>query len=119
MNELSIQTIADIQIHVHHHGIPKVPIQGFGRIYYIALQDLPGNPPSSFKDHRKSKNQYLTSYGNIWVDKLKSSTAMSKFCCITDLIRFMMNEAENLMKGSLHEYYLFIFHDALVLITSE
>ena len=24
--ELSIHTIADLQIHVHHHGIPKVPI---------------------------------------------------------------------------------------------
>ena len=26
MNELSIHTIADLQLHVHHHGIPKVPI---------------------------------------------------------------------------------------------
>ena len=25
MNELSIHTIDDLQIHVHHHGIPKVP----------------------------------------------------------------------------------------------
>ena len=25
-NELSIHTIADLQLHVHHHGIPKVPI---------------------------------------------------------------------------------------------
>ena len=24
MNELSIQTIADIQLHIFHHGIPKV-----------------------------------------------------------------------------------------------
>ena len=40
---------------------------------------------------------------------------MSKFCCITDLIRFMMKEAENLMKGSVHEDDFFIVHDALVL----
>ena len=26
MNELSIHTISDLQLHVHHHGIPKVPI---------------------------------------------------------------------------------------------
>ena len=44
---------------------------------------------------------------------------MSKFCCITDLIRFMMREAENLMKGSVHEDYLFIVHDALVLMTAK
>ena len=42
---------------------------------------------------------------------------MSKFCCITDLIRFMMKESEKLMKVSVHEDDLFIVHDALVLIT--
>ena len=44
---------------------------------------------------------------------------MSKFCCITDLIRFMMNEAENLMKGSVHEDDFFIAHVALVLMTAK
>ena len=39
---------------------------------------------------------------------------MSKFCCITDLIWFMMKEAENLMKVYVHEDDLFIVHDALV-----
>ena len=44
---------------------------------------------------------------------------MSKFCCINDLIRFMMKEAENLMKGSVREDDFFIVHDALVLMTSK
>ena len=44
---------------------------------------------------------------------------MSKFCCITDLIQFMMKEAENLMKGSVHEDDFFIVHDALVLMTAK
>ena len=44
---------------------------------------------------------------------------MSKFCCITDLILFMMKEAENLMKGYVQEEDLFIFHDALVLMTAK
>ena len=51
--------------------------------------------------------------------KLKSSTAMSKLCCITDLIRFMMNESEKLMKGSVHENDFYIVHDALVLMTAK
>ena len=51
------------------------------------------------------------------MDKLKYSTEMSKFCCITNLIRFMTNEAEKLMKGSVHEEDFFIVHDALVLMT--
>ena len=44
---------------------------------------------------------------------------MSKLCCITDMIRFMMKEAENLMKGYVHEDDLFIVHDALVLMTAK
>ena len=44
---------------------------------------------------------------------------MSKFYCITDLIRLMMKEAENLMKGSVHKDDIFIFHDALVLMTAK
>ena len=44
---------------------------------------------------------------------------MSKFCCITDMIWFMMKESENLMKGSVHEDDFFIFHDSLVLMTAK
>ena len=82
----------------------------------MALQALPGNPNSSFKDHKKAKNPYLSRYREIWVEKLKSSTAMSKFCCITDIIHFTMNEAENLMKGSVHGDDFFIVNNALVLM---
>ena len=85
----------------------------------MALQALPGNPPSSFKDHRKAKNPYDSRYGEGWVEKLKSSTEMSKFVCITNLIRFMMNEAETLMKGSVHEDDLYIVHNDLVLMTTK
>ena len=53
------------------------------------------------------------------MDKLKYSTEMSKFCCITDLIRFMKNEAEKLMKGSVHEGDFYIVHDALVLMIAK
>ena len=57
--------------------------------------------------------------GERWVDKMKSYTEMSKFYFTTDLIRFMINEAEKLMKGSVHEEDFFIFHDALVLMTAK
>ena len=42
---------------------------------------------------------------------------MSKFFCITDLIRFMVKEGEKLMKGSVHKEDFCIVHDALVLMT--
>ena len=54
-----------------------------------------------------------------WVEKLKSSTAMLKFYCITYLIRFMMNESEKMMKGSVREDDFFIAHNALVLTTAK
>ena len=55
------------------------------------------------------------------MDNLKPSTAMSKFCCINDLISFMINEAEKLMKvkGSVHEDNFYIVHNALVLMTAK
>ena len=96
-----------------------MPIRDFDRIYDIALQDLPGNPPSSFKEHRKAKNLYLSRYGEIWVDKMKSSTAMLKLCCITDLIRFMINEADKTTKASVHKDDFYIVQDDLVLTTAK
>ena len=44
---------------------------------------------------------------------------MSKFFFITDMVRFMMKEAENLIKGSVHEDDFFIVHDALLLMTAK
>ena len=85
----------------------------------MALQALLGNPPSSFKDHRKAKNPYHSRYGEGWVDKLKYSTAMSRLCCITDLIIFMINEAENPMKGLMHEDDFYIINDDLVLMKAK
>ena len=50
---------------------------------------------------------------------MKSSTAMSKLFCITDINKFMMNEAEKPLKGSVHEDDFFIAHNALVLMTAK
>ena len=44
---------------------------------------------------------------------------MSKLCFITDLISFMINEDEKLMKGLVHEDDFYIVHDALVLMTAK
>ena len=83
------------------------------------MEALPEKPTPSIKDHRKAKNPYFSRYGGRWEEKLKSSSSMSKFCCITDLIRFIMKESEKLIKGSVHEESFFIVHDALVLMTSK
>ena len=93
MNEMNIHTIADLQRYFRSYGLTKLPIHGLGQIYEHGLVALPGKPTPPIKDHKKAKNSYLSRYGERWVEKLKSSSSMSKLCCITDLIRFMMKEA--------------------------
>ena len=97
MHEINVQTIADFQRYVQSYGLPKLSIRGSGKIYERVLVALPGKKEPSIKDHRKARNPYYSRYGDKWVEKLKSSSSMSKFCCIADLIRFMMKEAENLI----------------------
>ena len=53
------------------------------------------------------------------MDKLKYSTTMLKLCCITNIIQLIMNEAESIIKGSVHEYSYFIVHNALVLMATK
>ena len=42
---------------------------------------------------------------------------MLKLCGITDLIKFMMKEAEKLLKGFVHHEHFSIVQDALMLMT--
>ena len=117
INDINIHTIADLQRYVWSYGLTKLPIRGLGRIYEHGLVALPGKPTPSIKDRRKGKKYYFSRRVERWVEKSKLSSYMSKFYCITDLIRFMVKEAEKLIKGSVHEDDLFIVHDALVLMT--
>ena len=79
MNDINIHTIAYFRRYVRSYGLPKLPIHGLGQIYEHALVALPGKPTPSIKDHRKARNPYFLRYGEIWVEKLKSSSSMSKF----------------------------------------
>ena len=76
-------------------------------------------PSPSIKYHRQARKSYLLVHGERSVDKLESFAVIPKLCCITDLIWSMINEGEDLIKGSLHEDNFFIFRDALVLMTSK
>ena len=89
MNEINVHTITYFQRYVRSYGFPKLPIRGLRKIYEHAIVDLPGKPKPSVKYHRKVRNPYFLRYGEIWIKKLKSSSSMSKFCCITDLIQFI------------------------------
>ena len=102
MHEINVHTIANFQRYVQSYGLPKLSICGLGKIYERALVALPRKPAPSIKDHRKAINPYYSRNGDRWLEKLKSSSSMSKFYCITGLIRFMMKELYNLMKGSVH-----------------
>ena len=72
MNGMNIDTISDLQRYVRSYELPKLPIQGIGQIYENGLEALPGKPTPSTKDHMKEKKSYLSRYGEIWVENLKS-----------------------------------------------
>ena len=46
-------------------------------------------------------------YGETWVNNLRDYSFMSKLCCISDLIRFMVKEGEKITKGSVYEDYFY------------
>ena len=80
-------------------GLPKVQIRGLAKIYESALKELPGKPMTLVKDHRKSKNPYLSRYGEIFLDNLNNTSSMSNCICINDMVIFMVKERDNIMKG--------------------
>ena len=112
MNEMKIHTIDNLQRYVWSYGFTKLTIRGFNQTYEHGLETLPWKPMPSIKYHRKAENPYFSIYGEIWVDKLKSSSSMSEFYFITDLIWFMVKEGKKLMKWSVHDDSLFTVHDA-------
>ena len=75
MHEINVHTIADFQRYVRSYGLPKLSVRGLGQIYERALVALPGKPAPSVKDHRKTSNPYYSRYGDMWVEKLKSSSS--------------------------------------------
>ena len=103
MNELNICMLSNLQEYVSSYGLPKVEIRGLAVTYESELKALPGKPMPFFKEHRKSKNTYFSRYGGTWVDKLNNYYSVSKFCCISDLVRFMVKEGDKVMKVSVHE----------------
>ena len=61
---------------------------------------------------------HFAKYGDTWVEKLKNYSFISKFCYISDMIRFMVKEGEKIIKGSVYEDN-FIVHNALVLMAEK
>ena len=119
LNEMNIHNISGLQSYVWSYELPKLPIRGLGQIYEHVLEALPRKPMTSIKYHSIAKKPYLSRYGERWLEKLNSSSSMSKFCCITDMIQYMMKESEKLMKGYVHEDDFFIVHDALVFMKAK
>ena len=76
IHEINVHTIAGFQRYVQSYGFPKLSIRGLGQIYEGAMVALPGKPAPSVKDHRKARNPYYSRHGEIWVEKLKTSSSM-------------------------------------------
>ena len=77
-----------------------------------------GTPLLFSRNTRKRKSISFKVWGEMG-GKLKFSTEMLKLCFITDLIRFVVNEVEKLMKGLVYRENLFVVHDDLVLMRAK
>ena len=100
--------ISDLTDYVCSYGLPRNQIHGLVAIYENALKESLGKPTHLAKDHRKSKNTYFYRYEETWVDNLNNFSLVYKFCCISDLIRFMVKEVEKIMIRSVHKYDFYI-----------
>ena len=70
-------------------------------------------------NHRKAANPYQLQYGADWEEKMKASTSMKSYACITELVNHTMVKLAKVMKGTRHEADWLLYHDALTLLTAH
>lgn len=122
---IGLYTIGDIK-ELSDEQIQHLPIntRGLSSSALLGFRDnakdaLAGSYISTFVDHKKAENPYLSLYGNTWCDKINESVTLKGTCCITVLIEHMVKESKSILKGSKWETKMMFYHDALSQLTCE
>jgi len=63
-------------------------------------------------DYRKAENPFLARYGDNWEEEIKNYKIMANFCCIKELVWYMVNECIRFNKK-------YFWHDALTQLTDK
>jgi hypothetical protein len=73
-----------------------------------AQQAHEGSVPSrARKDHHKDENPYLSRYGrDAWMSTIHKCSALSGYRCVTEMIEYMVEETQRVMKQTTHELML-------------
>jgi hypothetical protein len=105
-----IHTVADIL------NSPTVP-DDFTERAWLSIKSsippsVPPSPPSPI-NHKLADNPYLSLYGDSWLSKIKTVTALSSYCDIQDMVTHIYNETKKLYMGSPYEKNFYFYHDAL------
>ena len=99
---MNIRTVSNLKEYVCSYGLPKVKVRGLVRVYENVLKALSGKPTPLVKYHRRSENPYFYRYGETWVDNLNNYSFVSKLCCISYLLIFILKEGEKILRESVH-----------------
>ena len=78
-----------------------------------------GSFPDAVVDHRAALNPYESRFPDDHEVKLKNSSALKPFVCVTDLISWMIKESHRMMRGTVHAEDWYFYHDALSLMTAS
>ena len=118
LNQLSDQEAATLQ--------STARIGRFNSIRTAVCAAAPGKNPYPIVNLTKTNydgsptdNPYQARYGDTWREEIKNSTALGAIVCITDMIRYMMEESARVMAGTKHENDWYFYHDALSLMTAK
>jgi hypothetical protein len=86
-----------------------------------AQQAHEGSVPSCVRrDHRKDEKPYLSRYGrDEWMSTIHKCSALSGYCCVKEMMEYMVEETQRVMKGTNHEGHGKFYHDALTLMTCK
>ena len=118
-----ICTVLDLK-HLTPDGITGLVNTGISRPSLEAAaskaQDsLPGAFIDPVVDHRAHPNPYQSRYPDDFIERIRTSSAMKPFVCITRLVSFILEESKRVMQGTIHEDDWYFYHDALSLMTAS
>ena len=79
---------------------------------------LDGEPPPSI-NFLEDPNPYKGRYGDNWENEIRKSKFHKNYCCVTDLVKHIMDTSSGFFKHTEYAGKWYIYHDALVLMTEK
>lgn len=95
-------------------ALPHMPINDLIEQAMMLLEeDVP------IEDFWLAPNLYKAKYGNKWELLIKQTINMSAYCCITNLVEWIIELCKKMFEGTSHENNWFFYHDALSQLTAK